>query len=289
MRRFIPRRSELCKILPAIFGLLVFICAARSVAFAQHAGGHVGGASHAGAPPAAHPGLPHPVAPFRPPITSPGPRGFLVRPPYQVLPQRGFVVGYPYPRRPIRPRRPIYPILPPPGFGVYGIPFFGLGFGGRWGANMWWACEPVWMWNYGCNDWPYYGYGLQYTEPLAVPNYPQPQLEIQNWPVYYGGPNSQFVQLYLKDGTVYSVTDYWLVDGKLHFKTAEENYTKVVEHEIDFDQLDLQKSVDVNTERGYRFVLRNEPIQQYLRDHSASPAEPPAESAPPGKVEAPQP
>jgi hypothetical protein len=165
---------------------------------------------------------------------------------------------------------------------VYGIPFFGLGFGWGLGANMWWACEPVWMWNYGCNSWPYYGYGLQYTEPLAVPNYSQPQVEIQTPPVYYGVPNSQFVQLYLKDGTVYNVTDYWLVDGKLHFKTAEENYTKVVEHEIDFDQLDLQKSVDVNTERGYRFVLRNEPIQQYLRDHSdsASPAEAPTEPGP---------
>ena len=203
----------------------------------------------------------------------------------QVLPQRGFVVGYPYPRRPIRPRRPIYPILPPPSFGVYGIPFFGLGFGWGLGPGYWLGCDPFWMWNYGCNGLPYDGYPA-FTSPLAVPNYPQPQLEIQNWPVYYGGPNSQFVQLYLKDGTVYSVTDYWLVDGKLHFKTAEENYTKVVEHEIDFDQLDLQKSVDVNTERGYRFVLRNEPIQQYLRDHvdSASPAEPPAESAPPGKV-----
>jgi hypothetical protein len=39
------------------------------------------------------------------------------------------------------------------------------------------------------------------------------------------------------------------------------------EHTIEFDQLDLQKTVDVRKERGFRFVLRNEPMQQYLRDH----------------------
>ncbi len=94
------------------------------------------------------------------------------------------------------------------------------------------------------------------------------------------------MQLYLKDGTVYNVIDYWLVNGQLHFKTVEDNGTKVVEHTIDFDQLDLQKTVDVNTQRGFRFVLRDEPIEQYLQDHPAgepnnAPPEPPQPSQAP--------
>ena len=92
------------------------------------------------------------------------------------------------------------------------------------------------------------------------------------------------MRLYLKDGTVYSVTDYWLVNGDLHFKTVEENGTKVVEQTIDFDRLDLQKTIDVNTQRGFRFVLRNEPLEQYLMDHPSSdtPGEAPTEPVPVG-------
>jgi hypothetical protein len=42
--------------------------------------------------------------------------------------------------------------------------------------------------------------------------------------------------------------------------------------------LDLQKTVDSNTRRGFRFVLRDEPFEQYLRDHpdGAPPAVPPS-------------
>lgn len=109
-------------------------------------------------------------------------------------------------------------------------------------------------------------------------------MEIQYWPVYYGEANSQFVQLYLKDGTAYNVTDYWLVNGELHFKTVEEHGTKVLEHQIDFGLLDLQMTVDVNTERGFRFVLRNEPLEQYLIHHPSSDS-PNGEATEPGPAE----
>jgi hypothetical protein len=67
-------------------------------------------------------------------------------------------------------------------------------------------------------------------------------------------------------------------NGELHYKTVEEHGTKVGEHSIDFDQLDLQRTIDVNSERGFRFVLRNEPLEQYLIDHpgSESPEEAPS-------------
>ena len=81
----------------------------------------------------------------------------------------------------------------------------------------------------------------------------------------YGEERRELVQLYLKDGTVYNVTDYWLVNDQLHCTTVEGAST--VEHVFNFDELDLQKTIDVNTAREFRFVLRNEPIEQYLKDH----------------------
>ena len=46
---------------------------------------------------------------------------------------------------------------------------------------------------------------------------------------------------------------------------------KPEEQVIPFDELDLQKTVDVNTNRGFRFMLRNEPFEQYVRDHPEGP------------------
>jgi len=34
-----------------------------------------------------------------------------------------------------------------------------------------------------------------------------------------------------------------------------------------FEQLDLQKTIDMNAQAGFRFVLRNEPIEENLKDH----------------------
>lgn len=278
---------------------LLFTAFTATAAFAQHAGahaggaaGHTGGAPHAAPvqPAGAHPVITRPAAPFRPPV-APWNNSFLVRPPAaQVLP-RPFRIGYIIPPRgPIIPRRPFSPILPvpPPGFGVFGIPFFGLGFG--WGiyGGAWLGCEPLLYWGYACNGLPAYEYnfGAFATPVQPYAAQPQPGMEIQSAPVYYSGePNSQYPQLVLKDGTIYYVTDYWLLNGELHYKTVEEHGTKVVEHTIDMDDLDLQKTIDVDTERGFRFVLRNEPLEQYFIDHPSSES---PEEAPPAPEE-PQP
>lgn len=99
----------------------------------------------------------------------------------------------------------------------------------------------------------------------------------------YSGGGRELPQLYLKDGTINNVTDYWLVNNQLHFTTIDESGTKWVEHTIDFDQLDLQKTVDVSAQRGFRLVLRDEPMQQYLQDHPeiGEPDAPPPGSAQP--------
>jgi hypothetical protein len=87
----------------------------------------------------------------------------------------------------------------------------------------------------------------------------------------YGDERPDLPQLFLKDGTILNVTDYWLVDDQLHFTMIDENGPTAVEHVIAFDALDLQTTVDANTRRGFRFMLRNEPIEQYLRDHPEGP------------------
>jgi hypothetical protein len=60
----------------------------------------------------------------------------------------------------------------------------------------------------------------------------------------------------------------------------EEGATKPAEQVIPVDELDLQKTIDVNTRRGFRIVLRDEPCQQYLKDH---PDLTPPDLAPPQK------
>lgn len=153
--------------------------------------------------------------------------------------QRGRVIA---PRAPIYHPRPVFLYPRARFFGFYRAPFYSFRLGSGL-AGIWWPqCGE--MWTYGCNM------------PIAVYE-----------PVFlYGGP-IQRPDLILKDGTTYTVTDYWLVDNVLHFKTVEQGGTMSQEHTIPFDQLDLQKTVDWDSQRGFRFVLRKEPMQQYFKDH----------------------
>jgi hypothetical protein len=138
--------------------------------------------------------------------------------------------------------RPIFPIFAPPQFAFWGVPFYDLGLGFGFNSTFWRNCGPYagGFWAYNC-----------YAVPVYISD----------------GGSRELPQLYMKDGTVYNVTDYWLVDNQLHFTTIDESGTKWVEHTVDFDQLDLQKTVEVSKLRGFHFLLRNEPLQQYLQDH----------------------
>lgn len=185
-------------------------------------------------------------------------------------------IGSRFPRRPRFPG-PIFPIFGPPNFGFLGSPFFGLGLGFGFNSVWWPSCGPFWGWGYGCNAYPYYDYGYGFDG--YAPNNLEGQVETQSGPqmyenpyppsplYLYGGGERELAQLYFKDGTIYYVTDYWLVNDQLHFTTVEEGGTKSLERVVDFDQLDLQRTINENTARGFRFVLRNEPIEQYLQDH----------------------
>ncbi len=100
---------------------------------------------------------------------------------------------------------------------------------------------------------PYY---TQYSSENFVPASPEY--------VYVGDSSPSHPQLVFKDGTTYTVSDYWRVDDQLHFITVEDGGTKSVPHSVLFDTLDLQKTKDAAAAQGFHFVIRDEPIQQWL-------------------------
>lgn len=157
-------------------------------------------------------------------------------------------------------RRPFLPIFRRP---LFGRPFFAFGVF-PFTAYAWLECGAAWGWEFGCADW------LLYAYPPALQPSVAPPLRYQN-PVYvygaYGEREPELVELFFTDGTVVGVTDYWFVGDKIHFSVPEAGGTRPVEEVRDLDELDLQTTVDVNTRRGFRFVKRDEPMQQYLRDH----------------------
>jgi len=247
----------------AVACLVTFAFVQPPVVLAQHVGAHVGGGSisggvaHASAPPSSHAPASQPRASA---AASTGKSGNLrLRP------------------RPVQPPTP-----PPPSYPVYGYPFFFgepfYGFGWGWGFDScWWlGCDPFGMWGWGYNS-PFSAYGSgAYAPPPAYANPPNANPPYANPPYAYGDERSSLPQLYLKNGMAYDVTDYWLVNGQIHFTMLEEGGTQPVERVIDFDELDLQTTIDVAARRGFRFVLRNAPLDQYLQDHpGVTPPSPP--------------
>jgi len=228
MTRSLFRASILRKI-PHVAVCLLASAWVPTPAWAQH-GGHVGGGGHFNG--GARMGVPHVFAPASHPTISRGPVGFGTG-------------------RFLFRRRPIF-IFSNPVF--FGVPFFRFGVGFN---SVWWpTCGPFWAWGFGCNNLAFYG-----SENYVTP---QPYES----PVYlYGGEERGLVALYLNDGTVYGAIDYWFVNGDIHFTMVGEGGDRAVEHVIPFDELDLQRTIDVNTRRGFRMVLRDEPWQQYLKDH----------------------
>lgn len=240
----IPCGSLLKKILTAAAWVLACAWVVTPVAFGQR-GGHVGGA-HAGV--GGHAGGGHVVAPHV--AVPPSSHVAIPRAPVVLGPRVGFG------QRPIFIRHRVF--LRPPFFRLRGL-------------YPWWLnCGGAWALDFGC--------GWRAPE-YPVENYIAPPLVIYEPEyVYYGGERD-LVLLFLKDGTVYSVTDYWFGGDKIHFTVLEEGGTKSVEQVIGVDELDLQKTVDVNTRRGFRLVRRDEPLEQYLRDHPE--ANPPLLEPPP--------
>jgi hypothetical protein len=67
------------------------------------------------------------------------------------------------------------------------------------------------------------------------------------------------ILLYLKDGTVFPASDYWVADNTFHFRVDYGG-----ESAIPIDQLDLQRTVDENAKRNIRFALKPKPDSAVL-------------------------
>jgi len=243
------RRSIIKKFL-SVVSCTFAICVSTTLSLAQHPAAHqTAGPVHAYAPPISHVPISSPPMMHAPAIHAP-----TIYAPYSpripVAPMSGSLgtVGFLPSRRPIHRFPPVLVIYEP----AFGGPF--------WGLNSCWAsCDLFWTWP------------LAYTtvSSSGPTNYISQTYETTV--NVYGEDRSDIPQLFLKDGTILNVTDYWLVDGQLHFTMIDENGTKPAEQVISFDALDLQTTVDANTRRGFHFMLRNEPFEQYVRDHPDSP------------------
>jgi hypothetical protein len=246
MARFVLHDSMPRKILLIAACSLASVCIQPPVATAQRVGGRVGGGVHpiSGARMAPPPRVAVPPAPRT-----------TVSQPRVITSPRLTVLGARFGLRPGPNnifRRRLF----------FRAPFFRFGPAFAFNSFWWQNCSPYWGWGYYCNGLPFYDYGYGY----GFENYVT--LQPYEVPVYlYASEERELVWLYLKDGTVYSVSDYWFVNGQVHFIAVEEGGAKSVEQTIPFGDLDVQKTVDVNARRGFRVVMRDEPVEQYMHDH----------------------
>lgn len=58
----------------------------------------------------------------------------------------------------------------------------------------------------------------------------------------------------MKNGAVYSVRDYWMVDGELHYILMDG-----VQNSVDLDLVDLPRTNTENAKSGVRFIFKSEP------------------------------
>jgi len=201
-----------------------------------------------------------------PPI--PIPRAPIYQPPIYRPPSYAPLYA-PRPSAPVSPlntitvRPPYFPIHRfPPTFRFYTFPVVNTPFSQS--TFCWWAtCNPLWtstfIYNYNAGALTQWNPTNYIAQPPSAPVY------------IYGAERPDHPQLFLNDGSILYVSDYWLVDSQLHFMMMEQEGVKPTEQVIPFDELDLQKTIDVNTQRGFRFILRNAPFEQYVRDHPEGP------------------
>jgi hypothetical protein len=191
-----------------------------------------------------------------------------------------------HPFQPVRPGSPFYPY-----YSYYGYnPFFGglgFGFGGFGPCDPFWGCYGYGLgYGYGFGGGlGYFGgiggfgggssYGPGWTDASSegsanVTSPDNPNSYVVAAPGTGGaaagaaditqttpGDSTQqptYVLLYLKDGSSFAVSDYWLTGGKLHYVTSYGG-----DNAVDESQVDLQRTVNENAARGVDFSLKPQP------------------------------
>lgn len=197
-------------------------------------------------------------------------------------------------------------------FGGFGFGGFGLGFGwGGWGWGWpgwgfgWWDpfwVDPWWGWPAPAYyAYPPYGYVYPDSEYNPPPDYnsnpPEqdsgeydqenqdslgPGATNGNWVTPNGpspavAPNNGAlavpVLIYLKNGSVLTVRDYWMIDGELHYILMSG-----VQRGVNLEAVDLPRTNTENAKSGVKFIFKSEPsVTSPEPDGNGAPAQPNAQ------------
>jgi hypothetical protein len=160
---------------------------------------------------------------------------------------------------------------------------WGWGFGGGWGFGWPWLgfwgwgpswYDPWWGWpasGYGYDAYPNYNLNVYPAPAYSTPDNnsaPPAQQDNQgnsdgNW-VTPNGPSPSAAQnspaltvpvlIYMKNGAVYSVRDYWMTDGELYYVLMDG-----AQHSVDLDLVDLSRTNSENAKSGVKFIFKSEP------------------------------
>jgi len=174
----------------------------------------------------------------------------------------------------------------------FGWPWLGFGFWDPFWYNPWWSAGPAY--GYGYYGYPnnyVYGYpDSEYSAPednSTPPEQQDNQYDQENlngnWVTPNGpspalAPNSSNltvpILIYMKNGSILTVRDYWMIDGELHYILMSG-----VQRTVNLELVDLPRTNTENAKSGVKFIFKSEPS-------ITAPAEPDAE---PGSPNAPAP
>ncbi len=175
------------------------------------------------------------------------------------------------------------------GFGGWGFgwPWLGFGFWDPFWYNPWWSAGPAYGYGYyGSPNNYVYGYpdsGYSTPDDNSTPpeqqdnQYDQENLN-GNWVTPNGpspslAPNSGNlavpVLIYMKNGSILTVRDYWMIDGELHYILMSG-----VQRTVNLELVDLPRTNTENAKSGVKFIFKSEPS-------ITAPAQPDAEPGSP--------
>jgi hypothetical protein len=108
-----------------------------------------------------------------------------------------------------------------------------------------------------------------FVQDFAPPP-PPSELIVPFAPTYFFVPSTStsHPRLVFKDHMTYTVEDYWRADDQLHFITSEDGGAKSVPHTVPFTDLDVEATTAALAAQGFKFRVRDEPIDQWLQHHA---------------------